>query len=130
MAAGAVAGSRLKSFTNSQVANGGSILKVRKRLTRLSMCCALIIQLSILCAIAFRSFAQTSLQSTDLRSADAYVHREGNEWIIGTSSVERRIRLDGGHLKLVSLRNKLSGREYQDAQLLLRKSGFLLVMKM
>jgi hypothetical protein len=43
------------------------------------------------------------------------VRREGNEWILGTSLMERRIRLAGGRLSLVSLRNKVSGREYQDA---------------
>ena len=94
-------------------------MKVRKRLTRLSMCCALIIHLAILCATTSLSFAQTraqtSPQSTDLRSEDGYVRRKGNEWIMGTSNVERRIRLDGGHLLLVSLRNKFTGREYQDA---------------
>jgi hypothetical protein len=71
----------------------------------------LISQLSILCATACLVFAQTHLQS-----ADGYVRREGNEWIIGTSDVERRIRLDGGHLELVSLHNKLTGREYQDTK--------------
>jgi hypothetical protein len=90
-------------------------LKVRKRLTRLSMCCALLVQLSILCATTSLSFAQTSAQ-TSLQSTDGYVRREGDEWIIGTSSVERRIRLEDGHLQLVSLRNKLTGREYQDAR--------------
>jgi len=43
------------------------------------------------------------------------VRREGNEWIMGTSSTERRVRLEGGRFSLVSLRNKVSGREYQDS---------------
>lgn len=43
------------------------------------------------------------------------MRREGNEWTLGTSLVERRIRLAGGRFFLVSLRNKVSGREYQDA---------------
>ena len=52
---------------------------------------------------------------TNLKSGDAYVRREGNEWIMGTSSAERRVRLEGGRFSLVSLRNKISGREYQDS---------------
>ena len=36
-----------------------------------------------------------SLQ-TNLQSKDGYVRREGNEWIIGTSLVEKRIRLADG----------------------------------
>ena len=58
-----------------------------------------------------------SLQSTqtDVQSKDGYVRREGDEWIIGTSQVEGRIRLAGGQLYLVSLRNKVSGWEYQEA---------------
>jgi hypothetical protein len=71
---------------------------------------AIVVQLSILCAAASLLSAQSRLQS-----GDGYVRREGNEWILGTSSVERRIRLSGGHLYLASLRNKLTGREYQDA---------------
>jgi hypothetical protein len=71
---------------------------------------AILVQLSILCAAALPLSAESRLQS-----GDGYVRREGNEWILGTSSVERRVRLDGGHLQLVSLRNKLTGREYQDA---------------
>ncbi len=67
-------------------------------------------QLFILCAAASLLSAQIHLQS-----GDGYVRREGNEWIIGTASVERRVRLNDGHLELVSLRNKLTSREYQDS---------------
>jgi len=42
------------------------------------------------------------------------VHREGNEWIMGTSNAERKVRLADGRFYL-SLRNKRSRREYQDA---------------
>lgn len=52
---------------------------------------------------------------TRLQSGDAYVLRQGNEWIMGSASVERRVRFEGGQLYLASLRNKLTGREYQDA---------------
>jgi hypothetical protein len=65
---------------------------------------------SILWAAAPLLCAQTRVQS-----GDGYVRREGNEWILGTSQVERRVRLDDGQLYLVSLRNKLNGHEYQDA---------------
>jgi hypothetical protein len=86
-------------------------LKARKKPGRVSICGVLVVRLSIfLCATATLLLAQANLQS-----ADGYVRRNGNEWIIGTSSVESRIRFDGGHLELVSLRNKLTGREYLDA---------------
>ncbi len=51
---------------------------------------------------------------TDVRSGDGYVHREGNDWILGTSLVEEQVRLTGGQFLLVSLRNKVTGHEYQD----------------
>jgi hypothetical protein len=46
---------------------------------------------------------------------DAYIRHEGTEWVIGTSAVERRVRLLDGRFSLVSLRNKVSGHEYQDS---------------
>jgi hypothetical protein len=85
-------------------------LTVRKNTPRISICTFLAIQFSILCAAASLLCAQANLQS-----GDGYVRREGNEWIVGTSNVERRVRLAGGRFYLVSLRSKLSGREYQDA---------------
>jgi hypothetical protein len=85
-------------------------LTARQRRSRISFRRAILIQISILCAAASLLCAQTNLQSRD-----GYVRREGNEWILGTSLMERRIRLAGGRLSLVSLRNKVSGREYQDA---------------
>ncbi len=68
-----------------------------------------IVQLSILCMAVSLSYSQTNLQSKD-----GYVRRSGNEWSMGTSRVERRIHLANGQLVLTSLRNKMSGREYQD----------------
>jgi hypothetical protein len=70
---------------------------------------AILIQLSILWTAASLFGAELNLQSRD-----AYVRSEGNEWIIGTSRVERRLRFVNGQFCLVSLRNKLSGQEYQD----------------
>ena len=70
----------------------------------------IIIQLFILCVTVSLSYSQSSLQS-----GDAYVRRQGNEWIMGTARAERRIRLAGGHLGMTSLRNKVSGKEYKDA---------------
>jgi len=78
---------------------------------RIPVCRTLITLLAIFGAMATLLQAQTNLQS-----ADGYVRREGNEWIIGTSNVERRIRLERGRLELLSLRNKSTGREYQDAE--------------
>ena len=68
------------------------------------------ILLAILCMAGPLAHPQTSLQSDD-----GYVRYDGSEWIIGTSLVEKRIRLANGRFGLVSLRNKKSGREYQDA---------------
>jgi len=69
-----------------------------------------VIQLSFLFAAPSLLCAHANLQS-----GDGYVRHAGNEWIMGTSLVERRIRLANGQFSLVSLRNKVSGREYQDA---------------
>ncbi|MGA7565165.1 MAG: hypothetical protein WBW53_03755 [Terriglobales bacterium] len=55
---------------------------------------------------------------TNLQSRDGYVRREGNEWIFGTSQSERRIRFAKGRLFSISLRNSVSGREYQDTHTL------------
>jgi hypothetical protein len=68
------------------------------------------ILLAILCLAGSLAHPQTSLQNED-----GYVRRDGNEWTIGTSLVEKKIRLANGRFGLVSLRNKKSGREYQDA---------------
>ncbi|MGH9544909.1 MAG: hypothetical protein ACRD23_06805 [Terriglobales bacterium] len=69
-----------------------------------------VIQLLFLCMAVSLSHAQINIQS-----GDAYVRREGNEWIMGTSRVERRVRLTNGQFVLASFRNKSSGTEYQDA---------------
>jgi len=50
---------------------------------------------------------------TNEQSKDGYVRREGNHWILGTSTVEKRIRLGDGQFSAVSLINKASGKEYQ-----------------
>lgn len=61
-------------------------------------------------------FCVTSLvgAQTNLMSKDGYVRREGDEWIMGTSLAEKRVRLRDGNFSSVSLRNKLTGREYLD----------------
>lgn len=69
------------------------------------------ILLAILCMAGSLAHPQSSLQSED-----GYVRREGNEWTMGTSLVEKRIRLANGRFVLASLRNKKSGREYQDPE--------------
>jgi hypothetical protein len=68
-----------------------------------------VIQLAILSMAASSAHSQARLQSED-----GYVRHEGNEWIVGTSLVEKRVRLTNGQLLSASLRNKKSGREYQD----------------
>ncbi len=77
-----------------------------RNLTRLFL--LLIIVTALLSASLLK--AQTSVQSHD-----AYVRRDGDDWILGTALTERRVRLAEGHFSLVSLRNKVSGREYQKA---------------
>jgi hypothetical protein len=69
-----------------------------------------LILLSILLRIPSPVCAQTNLQNQD-----GYVRREGSDWILGTSRTEKRIRFADGHLSSISLRNKISGHEYQGA---------------
>jgi hypothetical protein len=69
------------------------------------------ILLMILCMASYLAHPESSLQSKD-----GYVRREGNEWIIGTSLVEKRIRLANGRFTMMGLRNKKSGREYQSSE--------------
>jgi hypothetical protein len=83
----------------------------RQETSRLSLRRLMAVQLTILCAVSSLGYAQTNI-----KSKDGYVRREGNEWIFGTSLTERRVRLVDGHLMLVSLRNKVSRREYEDAK--------------
>ena len=80
----------------------------RSTLVRLSI---LFVAASQLCA---EMCAQVSAQA-NLKNGDGYVRRENNEWILGTSLTEKRIRLSSGQFSMISLRNKVSGREYQDA---------------
>lgn len=68
------------------------------------------ILLAVLCAVSSFAFSQTNMQSKD-----GYVRREGNDWVLGSSVAEKRIRLKDGQLVLASLINKGSRREYQDA---------------
>jgi hypothetical protein len=75
----------------------------------LATCRNILVQFVILSAALSFSSAEANLQSKD-----GYVRRSGNEWIFGTSSVERRVRLSGGRFSLTSFRNKVSGHEYQD----------------
>jgi hypothetical protein len=84
-------------------------LIAREKTNLIRIRCAIVIQLLILC-----TGPSLLRASTNLQSSDGYVRREGNDWILGTSLTEKRIRLADGHLTLVSLRNKISGREYQD----------------
>jgi hypothetical protein len=70
-----------------------------------------VVQMSLLSVATCLLFSQTSLQSRD-----GYIRRRGNEWILGTSLAERRVRLANGQFSMVSLRNKTSGRECQDGK--------------
>jgi hypothetical protein len=81
----------------------------RLKTSRKSILSEVFLLLSILCTTPSPLHAQT-----DVESRDGYVRREGDDWAFGTSQVQRRIRLAGGQFFQVSLRNQVSGREYQD----------------
>jgi len=71
--------------------------------------CGIVTLASFLCLAVSFLHSQINLQKED-----GYVRREGNEWVMGTSLVERRVRLADGRFSQSSLRNKKSGREYQN----------------
>ncbi|HEX4488683.1 MAG TPA: hypothetical protein VH088_20560 [Terriglobales bacterium] len=54
-------------------------------------------------------------QAENLRSKDASIAREGSDWVLATSQVEKRIRLVDGHLVSTALRNKNPSRDYQSS---------------
>jgi hypothetical protein len=84
------------------------------------------IRIVVMFQLAFLSAALSPLGAqTNLKSRDGYVRREGDEWILGTSLVERRVRLNNGQFILVSLRNKRSGREYVNKSSPSAEIGFL-----
>jgi hypothetical protein len=75
-----------------------------------------------------RGAGKSVVEATSPKRDEAYVRREGMTWIMGTSKAERTIALRNGGLVLISLRNKLSGREYRDigpdpAEIWLRVDG-------
>ena len=88
----------------------------RPKVSRNSLRRAVVILLPILCAAASRLNAQDNLQSNSIQSKDGYVRREGSHWIMGTALVEKRVSFEGGRFLALSLRNKLSGREYLDGK--------------
>ena len=50
----------------------------------------------------------------DKDQSGAYARREGDTWVMGTATAERRVSLRDGRFLLTSVRNKVSGREYRD----------------
>src|ERR1700733_2986056 len=58
----------------------------------------------------------SSLAQTNLQSSDGYIRRDGNDWVIGTSFAEKRMRFASGHLLSTSLHNKKTRREYEDGR--------------
>jgi hypothetical protein len=83
-------------------------LPARQMKRRTSIGSTIVVQLLVLYAATLLS-AQTSL-----KNQDGYIRREADDWILGSSLVEQRIRLANGSFSLLSLRNKVSGHEYQD----------------
>jgi hypothetical protein len=63
---------------------------------------------------ALSATASFSSAQTDLQNKDGYIRRQGDVWTLGTSQVEKKVRLADGRFSLLSLRNKASGHEYQD----------------
>jgi len=61
--------------------------------------------------LAQAAIAAAGLPAGDLTSDDAYLRRQGDAWVLGTSAMERTIALRNGRLLLVGLKNKRSGRE-------------------
>jgi hypothetical protein len=51
--------------------------------------------------------------SENVRSQDGSIVRDGSDWVLSTSQVEKRVRLFDGHLLSTGLRNQTSGRDYQ-----------------
>ncbi len=68
-----------------------------------------VVSLAFFCGAVCSAQSQISVQG-----GDGYVRREGNEWVLGTSLVEKRIRLTDGLFLSTSLRNKKAGHEYLD----------------
>jgi hypothetical protein len=70
----------------------------------------ILVQLAVCFAAVPLAYSQTNIQSKD-----AYVHREENDWVLGTSLVEKQVRLADGQLSSISLRNKKSGLDHRSA---------------
>ncbi len=87
---------------------------VRPKVTRNSLRRAVVLQVLSVCAAASLLSARDTLHSNNLQSKDAYVRREGDQYIMGTSLVEKRVGFEGGRFLALSLRNKQSGRDYVD----------------
>ena len=79
------------------------------RASSLRAFCGGLVKLSLFLSLT----VSLSHSQTKIQNADAYVRREGNEWVLGTSLVERKLLLADGRFSQSSLRNKKSGREYQ-----------------
>ncbi|MBS1852350.1 MAG: hypothetical protein JST79_15700 [Acidobacteria bacterium] len=62
----------------------------------------------------FLTFLSAQTSTPELKSGDASIRHDGNEWVLSTALAERRIRFADGQLTLVSLRNSRSGKEYCD----------------
>ncbi len=111
MAVGHVVTEHLKSRNILAFTQWSHLLISHRRISLHSIRITFSIATLILCGTTVLLFSQT-----DLESGDGYVRREGSEWRLGTSMVERRLQLTDGKFSLVSLRNKVSGHEYQDGQ--------------
>lgn len=86
----------------------GGTLTTRRKPRHISIRIGIVVSLLLLSAVSMFARGQANQQS-----GDAYIRRTGDEWIFGTTKVEQKVRLADGHFFLVSLRNKVSGREYR-----------------
>ncbi len=66
-------------------------------------------------SVASVAIALAAVMARSQPESDAYAHRSGMTWKLGTSRVEQTITLQNGQLVLASFRNKRSGREYRDS---------------
>lgn len=100
----------LSVLDTAQIDNKGET-KVNRR--DFSKICASTV-ISGLVGDAYVSSADTDKSGRGTKDTNAYAHRRGMTWVIGTSKVEQAVSLQDGRLMVTSFFNKLSLQEYSD----------------
>jgi hypothetical protein len=65
--------------------------------------------------LSFIAFCLAGPQVHATTSGDAYINFENNVWTLGNSKIEKKLQFSNGTFKCISVRNKLTGREYLQA---------------